>query len=419
MSLIKDKLKKWKNMSSFTLQNLRHLDKLSFCGLCHEETRRNDLLEVDSNLVCNECYGELPKCSHCGHGKMILDNATEVCSQCVSSKHVRRYGHKPYAVFHRVSRSGRVFITDSECNNRGKVQGHFGVECEIDGVSESTALKLRANGLASVVNMIGNTNGMNSLYYVKEDGSLDIGAEIVSHPFSWRFWKRYGYDIYDTLFDVIKKAGYFSQETSTCGMHIHYTKNALSELTLYKMLLMVYMESDFMTLISQREESGLADWCSVKPSSILGYNCPDISDSRYKKKVMQGLRYVARHKRAEDGTRGTALNITSQTVEMRLFKGTINIMTFAKNIEFLRSLIMFCRESSISDVENKNRVKTFIHYLDNNQTRYPNLCWFLGHYAKEQAGVKGSFSQNKEKWARKYMLDLNKIDFFSDTKGVN
>ena len=104
---------------------------------------------------------------------------------------------------------------------------------------------------------------------------------------------------------------------------------------------------------------------------------------------------------------------------MRLFKGTINIMTFAKNIEFLRSLIMFCRDTSISDIKNKNRVKTFIHYLDKNQNRYPNLCWFLGHYAKEQAGVKGSFSQNKEKWARKYMLDLNKIDFFSDTKGVD
>ena len=422
MNKIKDKLKKWSSMTASTIGDLRTIVKLGLCSLCQTEERTSHLHSIDGHgYVCNDCYGELPKCDHCELPKVILNNG--ICAWCMSNKSIRSYSHKPYPVFHRIGKNGQIFSTDEKTNRKGKVQGHFGIENEIDCHSlddgDPSGLTLQDSQLASVVSMIGNSVHGNSLYYVKEDSSLEVGAEIVSHPFSWRFWKVFGYDIYDTLFSVIRKAGYYSQETSTCGMHIHYTKDALSELTFYKMLIMVYMEESFMSLISQREESSLHSWGDVRPSSILGYGCPDRAEPRYNEKMMDALSTVARYKRAEDGRRGTAMNITSQTVEMRLFKGTINIMTFSKNIEFLRSLIMFCRDTSISDIKNKNRVKTFIHYLDNNQNRYPNLCWFLGHYAKEQAGVKGSFSQNKEKWNRKYLLEISKIDFFSDTKGVN
>lgn len=62
--------------------------------------------------------------------------------------------------------------------------------------------------------------------YIKSDGSLDDGMELVSHLMTLDYHKDYCWS------DIMRKAvslGYRSHQTSTCGLHIHINRTAFSD----------------------------------------------------------------------------------------------------------------------------------------------------------------------------------------------
>ncbi len=62
--------------------------------------------------------------------------------------------------------------------------------------------------------------------YIKSDGSLDDGMEIVSHPMTLDFHKQFCWK------EIMRKAislGYRSHQTGTCGLHIHVNRDSLGE----------------------------------------------------------------------------------------------------------------------------------------------------------------------------------------------
>ena len=101
---------------------------------------------------------------------------------------------------------------------RGTGKRYFGIELEVDegGKCEENAFKLLN---------LANMNCEN--IYIKTDGFLDDGFEIVTHPMTLEYhlnnmpWK-----------ELVKKAlnlGYRSHNTLTSGLHIHINRNSLGE----------------------------------------------------------------------------------------------------------------------------------------------------------------------------------------------
>lgn len=226
----------------------------------------------------------------------------------------------------------------------------FGVELEMECTSVRRTMQA-----------IGGARGPD--FICKSDGSLDNGAELVTLPFTL--------DHHRNTFDwpgISRKviaAGASSGTTSTCGIHVHANKAALSPLQIGKML--VFLNADdnarFVDLIAQRRSNGYARRDSGKKLKDGKWN----SENRY-----------------------DILNVGPRTVEFRLFKGNLRPERILKNLEFCHAVITYCATASMQELD----VLWFASFLRKNRGMYPNLCRFL-HDAREPRFA-GMFNPNKK-----------------------
>jgi hypothetical protein len=164
----------------------------------------------------------------------------------------------------------------------------------------------------------------NRFLYFKSDGSLDNGFEIVSHPLSFSWIQENKREFTDML-ERIKNNGFRSYDSTTCGMHIHLSKKNFGAWHLYRFLKFFQENKQFIIAISQRNIDNLKQWANLEDET---------NDSLiYKAKKKEGYsRYVA-------------VNLcNSHTIELRIFRGTLNQNSFFKNIEFAHSVYLFSRD---------------------------------------------------------------------------
>ena len=190
--------------------------------------------------------------------------------------------------------------------------------------------------------------------YVKSDSSIRRGFEIVTHPATYN-WLLEHIDDWNNILDI-RNYGCRSYNTQTCGMHIHMSEAAFGRHHLYKYLYFMYnpVNKTAITQISQREDYLLDRWS--------GFN----NDLRMiKAKAIT---------RAEVGDRHTAVGLgRMNTVELRIFRGTLNPVGFWKNIEFAHALYNFTKDNGL-----KSMIWImFIEYVKTNKRDYPNLNKFL------------------------------------------
>ena len=147
------------------------------CSNCDAVIHLDNVYNLEGYDYCRECYNE-------------------ECSKCHS---IHDYGYKPELIFY------------------GDSDRYFGVELEIDGAGKDDDY---ADELLEIANI------SDEHIYIKSDGSLDDGMEIVSHPMTLDFHKDFCWE------DIMRKAislGYRSHQTSTCGLHIHVNRDCLGE----------------------------------------------------------------------------------------------------------------------------------------------------------------------------------------------
>lgn len=136
----------------------------------------DDAYEYDGEYYCSECYHD------------IRDHDS-----------IHDYGYKPEPVFY------------------GDSSRYFGLELEIDGAGKDCE---NADSLLNIA------NESDEHIYIKSDGSLDEGMELVTHPMSLDYHKSFCWE------DIVRKAvylGYRSHQTNTCGLHIHVNRDSLGD----------------------------------------------------------------------------------------------------------------------------------------------------------------------------------------------
>ena len=207
------------------------------CANCGAEHPIEDMFEVEGDWLCEDCADRLTViCDHCNE-RIYEENAVEddthtLCEHCFDEYYVRcedcgRIIHRDRAYWDGDDNAYCASCWDEHCEViheysytpdlvfHGKGLRHFGVELEIDdgGTVNSNAEKLLN---------IANANGEN--LYIKTDGSLDEGLELVTHPMTLEYhlnempWA-----------EVLRKAqsmGYLSHAAGTCGLHVHISRLA-------------------------------------------------------------------------------------------------------------------------------------------------------------------------------------------------
>ena len=208
----------------------------SHCGCVLEE---DEGLELDDDLLCDDCAeSHTTTCDHCGDtiwiNESIADDHMSLC-QCCYDDHYRRCegcgrlvhdndvcwnGDYPYceSCYDRIDVEIEEYSYKPEPIFYGSGNRYFGVELEVDdgGKDDDNAAKIKYRA---------NSHGEH--IYIKSDGSIEDGFEIVTHPMTIDYHM-------NTMpwADVLDEAvylGYKSHMTSTCGLHVHVNRDAFGE----------------------------------------------------------------------------------------------------------------------------------------------------------------------------------------------
>jgi len=216
----------------------------------------------------------------------------------------------------------------------------FGLELEVERMDKSETSR---GDMAKKIE--------NKAWYFKNDGSLNNGFEIVTHPLTFSYIKHSAKDFESALNELSCNA-YNSYNANTCGMHIHISKKAFGTWQLYKFMKFFAENVPFIVAISQRKMDKLVQWANIEDN--------DDNTLMYKAKKKEG-----------NSARYVAINLQNySTIEVRIFRGTLNFNSFMKNIEFIHALYMFTKECKIITLD------SFKEYISNS-CEYSNLKKFI------------------------------------------
>jgi hypothetical protein len=160
-------------------------------------------------------------------------------------------------------------------------------------------------------------------WWLKTDGSLSSGLEIVSQPYHLGDWLTK--DSLTEWMPRFQAAGACAAGRTRCGLHIHANRGQLSHRCMQRLWFFLNRNPQFVSAISGRR-SGLNKYCRVAGAEFYD------------------LRQVIRRAKAPMSTsRYYALNLMStETVEFRFFSGTLDPRLVKLRLTFLQLLIEYC-----------------------------------------------------------------------------
>lgn len=201
---------------------------------------------------------------------------------------------------------------------------YLGVELEIDcgGEDEDNAKYVYDT-----------MNNSGEHIYCKHDGSLSDGFEIVTHPCTLEYHKQLEYE---EMFDWLVKNKYRSHDTLTCGMHVHINRSYFGndkltrDLCISKLLYLFEKYWDKVELISRR------------------------SSNRFARRFLleEDETPIDLYAKSQASDKYGAINLKHKdTVEIRIFKGTLNYSIYICTLEFVSVMAKISKETDIYEIQ--------------------------------------------------------------------
>ncbi len=191
--------------------------------------------------------------------------------------------------------------------------------------------------------------------FTSYEGSVYQGLEFKNHPATFRFLKKNKIQWQRILRQKTLKV------TEACGMHIHLSISAFDDELLFRFIKFIYGNPVFTFAVSERTKNTFSAWCGLGGSQTdIGYQS-----------LAENIR-----KSYNQHSKGSAItgNMHGETVELRIFAGTLDSLHFWKNLEFCDCVYYFCKYvNSSKDIT----VSNFYNYLFCKKLRYRNLYKFL------------------------------------------
>ncbi len=314
------------------------------CSFCGRSVTRDHTVVEQGQPICYDCIDCTAVCEECGSrihlSDIYRDEETDdiLCESCYDERdsnndendyerYIHDYNYKPCPEFYPDTANDDLYrtIVDKELPD-----AFFGIELEIDQRGNRNVPETLAEFFCCSV------PGFNDRFYIKHDGSLNYGMEIVSHPHTYA--AHFNLDLWKTIMSTAISKGYTSHDATTCGLHFHISKNSLGKTrneqddTAYKMVLLTeVLWSDFVKF-SRRSSSS---YCHKHDVWVKTDNF-----DKFKDKARSNM------------GRYNAINLTNtNTIEFRLIRGTINYNTFIASLQFvymLRLIAMTLSATSIS-----------------------------------------------------------------------
>ncbi len=323
-----------------------------YCDDCDELVREEDVITIDNGAryVCERCADNCSTCDHCGNlfGGECLAVETyymTLCRDCYDNHYFRceDCGEVAYLDYGETI-DGYYYCSSCAEEHRDPIQPYsykpdpvfyggtagYGLELEIDDGEykrEAAAAILEA--------------GRDHIY-IKEDGSLSHdGIEIVTHPATLEY--HVNHFPWNDICRTAESYGYRSHDADTCGLHIHVSRSLFGsdqmeqDLTIAKIMLLVDRWYDtHLVQFARRDINKMRQWADKPNADIRPED--DEFDAIHKSKKQAGDRY-------------RAINICNRnTVEFRFFRGTLNKDTIIASIQWVDTIINYCRSTQLKDL---------------------------------------------------------------------
>lgn len=285
------------------------------CTRCNEWTLRDHLTSVGDDVYCESCadYISYQTCDDCGHtdyeDEMSYSEEDDAwyCNGCynrASTQSIRSYHHGPCLHFY------------------GEGKYHLGVELEVDGGDRGDRYDSARRAIATMEDRV----------YCCEDGSLDTGFEIITHPHTYDEMKKLPWE---QMMRELSETGWRGHDVDTAGLHVHISRTAFDSTDAIARLCSFFEAHwDFVTKFSRRKPEKLKSWAHRK-----GEYCEVV----LKTKDLKG-------RVNSDGDRYCAVNTTNRnTVEIRVFKSTLKHTTLLAALELV--VLLAERSNQITDEE--------------------------------------------------------------------
>jgi hypothetical protein len=335
----------WRIMpDNFTPREQTFVNGGSCCADCaHEWTRNNpdakrcencNFLYDEDNIryseererdLCDSCYDNPISCSECGWS--FYEGRDHTC-YLESGSNIYDYSYKPRPRFFG---AGRYWLG-------------FELEVELDSEGDSE----ECNEQAGRVN-----RRLGEHAYCKNDGSLDYGFEIVSHPHTLEEFHNLDWEFMRDL----RSNGFVSWNNSNCGIHVHVSNTAFAgntqketDMHRIRFAKFIYDNQHQVERIAGRKENSYAQFTDK---------------GRVVNKMLTGNQAEGRYE---------VVNIAnSNTIEVRIFKGSLRVERLLSDIEFVHAVVEFTRNMKVVAKDKPFSWSRFVKFAVENDTQYPNL----------------------------------------------
>lgn len=308
-----------------------------------------DTWDGDSVDLCVECRDEnWRECYHCGNivpynDTYYDDNDDACCPDCYES-HRRSDNLESYS--HTIGewfwQDDGTKVLEWERSKEQRRRLYLGIELETSDNDNPSDL---ADDLIDEFT--------HDRLCCKQDCSIGSdGVEIVSQPMTPLCHLSHG--MWETVADIVRRHGGVSHDGGRCGLHIHISRDFFRDHdAVYRLDRLFTRFRPQLVNFSRRGSYEVQRWCGIDTEDELA-KVDDVEKRKaewYRKKG-----YAGRYQAVND----TCYN----TVEIRLWRGTLNQQTFRATVELTAGLAIICNTmgDKLADQLTWSMVKTLVRY---------------------------------------------------------
>jgi hypothetical protein len=236
------------------------------------------------------------------------------------------------------------FTPDWRMNGDGPV--FMGAEIEIE--NERGDISTTA-GARLAVECLSRDGGHEYHGFVKDDGSLSDGLEIVTHPMTYAYAaESFPWDMLTQL----HRAGF--RAARSCGLHIHVSRSAFDNPQhIYRWLKFIYRNPTPIQTLARRGSVNYSSWS--EPVRMAA--------KEHAKGSFEAPRYVA-------------VNVQNvNTLEVRLFRSSLSPQTVKASFAFVESSVEYTRTLTCHDIARNDgwSWKAYFAYVEKAGNRWTDL----------------------------------------------
>ena len=297
------------------------------CSRCEEIVHVDDCAFYDGDPYCEDCFDENYRvCANCGDANHLHDlNVDDYCPNC------RDPDENEYIDLYGYSKNPRILAYEA-CPDSWSMHKESWENTLYMGFE----LEMEFNNFSDIYPII--NKHLEHKYIFKHDGSIDGGGELVVTPHTLKAYRKIKFG--EMLNDL--KTYATSYDNNHCGLHIHVNRDSFHNNDLDKLRAFFSQNCEQLLKFSQRSKGRMQEW------------------ARFGRKWNAGW----------DQGKYSAIHITRNTYEFRIFRGTLDYTRFRASLEFVDALCTYVKTVGLTHCTSQNSWGCFRDYVRKNQYRF-------------------------------------------------